>query len=77
MGISLRAARVNKGYTQKQASKLLGISEPTLINYETFKNSPKISMLNKMAELYNIKVKDLNLYTPNNNEWNTKGKKYE
>ena len=33
-GISLKAARVNAGFTQKEAAKQLKIGESTLIKYE-------------------------------------------
>lgn len=34
MAITLKAARVNKGLTQREAAKTLGISESTLFGYE-------------------------------------------
>ena len=50
--ISLKAARVNAGLTQKQASKLLGISQSTLQNYESGKNVPDIVMARQLEKLY-------------------------
>lgn len=53
-GITLKAARVNKGLTQKDAAKMLGISEYTLINYEKGKSSPDVHVLKKIENLYGV-----------------------
>lgn len=55
MKISLKALRVNAGFTVKEASKALGISAVTLRRYETKKTKPNIEILNKMLKLYNAK----------------------
>lgn len=59
MAITLKAARVNKDLTQKEAAKELGISKQTLANYEMYKTKPDISMANKMAALYERTVDSL------------------
>ena len=53
-GITLKAARVNKGLTQKKAAELLGISEYTLMNYEKGKSSPYVHVLKKIENLYEV-----------------------
>lgn len=55
MKISIKAARVNAGLTQKKAAKSLGINPDTLARYEK-SGSDKLSleMLRKLAELYRI-----------------------
>ena len=53
-GITLKAARVNKGLTQKKAAEMLGISEYTLINYEKGKSSPNVHALKKIEKLYEV-----------------------
>lgn len=53
-GITLKAARVNKGLTQKKAAELLGVSEYTLINYEKGKSSPDVHVLKKIESLYGV-----------------------
>ena len=55
MKITLKALRVNAGFTIKKASKELGISTVTLINYETNKTIPNLQMLHRMLKLYNAK----------------------
>lgn len=53
-GMTLKAARVNAGLTQKKAAEMLGISEFTLINYEKGKSSPDVHTLKKIEKLYDI-----------------------
>nr|DAF77627.1 MAG TPA: helix-turn-helix protein [Caudoviricetes sp.] len=53
-GLTLKAARVNAGFTQKEAAKMLDISEFTLANYENGKTYPDIRMLKKIEKLYNV-----------------------
>ena len=53
-GMTLKAARVNAGLTQKKAAKMLGISEFTLINYEKGKSSPDVHTLKKIENLYGV-----------------------
>ena len=50
MAITLKAARVNKGLTQKEAAKLIGISEPSLVNYEAGKTFPNVPTIKKIEE---------------------------
>ena len=55
MKITLKALRVNAGYTIEKASEALGISTVTLRSYETKKTIPNVEMLNKMLKLYDAK----------------------
>lgn len=50
--ISLSAARVNAGYSQKAAAKALGISNRTLCSWEKGKTFPSQPMIEKICELY-------------------------
>lgn len=59
MAITLKAARVNAGLTQKEAAKALNISKNTLSNYELYRTSPSMEMANKMSELYKRPVNDI------------------
>lgn len=56
MAITIKAARVNVGLTQEEASKELGISRATLANYEAGKTVPDIEMGKKIASLYKTSV---------------------
>lgn len=59
MSITLKAARINKGLNQEQASKLLGISKCTLGHYERGKTNPNAKMIKKIEELYDIKYSNI------------------
>ena len=59
MAISMKAARVDAGYTQKEAAKALNISKNTLAGYETGKAVPKIDLAQRMADLYGFSVNDI------------------
>lgn len=64
MAISLRAARINAGYTQIIAAKELGISECTLSNYERGKSFPDVPIISRMEELYGVSYSDI-IFLPN------------
>lgn len=66
MAITLRSARVNKGLTQAEASKKLGIGVDTLRNYETYKTFPDVPVIKRMEELYGIPYNNL-IFLPENN----------
>ena len=52
--ITLSAARVNAGYSQKAAAKLLNISNKTLCSWEKGKTFPEQPMIDKLCELYGV-----------------------
>lgn len=52
--ITLEAARVNAGYTQKEAAKLLNISNKTLQSWEIGKTFPNADKIAEICELYHI-----------------------
>lgn len=50
--ISLKAARVNAGLSQKEAAKKLEISNKTLCSWENGKTYPDQPMIEKICALY-------------------------
>lgn len=60
MPITLKAARMNKGYDQGKAAELIGISADTLSNYERGKTFPDVPILKRIEEVYGIKYDDIN-----------------
>lgn len=56
MAITLKAARVNAGFTQKQVCERLNISKNTLVSYEKHGVIPKMDRAKKLAELYGLSV---------------------
>ena len=59
MPLHLKAARVNAGYTQLAAAKLLEISKNTLASYEAYRTIPDIEMAKRIAALYGLSVDDI------------------
>ena len=57
--MTLRAARVNAGYDQKQAAKLLDITPKTLSFWENGKRQPTVDMALKICELYKVAFDDV------------------
>lgn len=60
MAITLKAARMNKGYDQNAAAELIGISPDTLSNYERGKTFPDVPIIKKIEEVYEVKYDDIN-----------------
>lgn len=63
--ISLKSARVNAGYLQKEASKLLNVSNKTLSSWENGSTVPKADMIDNICRLYGVEYDNL-VFLPNN-----------
>lgn len=50
----LSACRVQNGYTQLEASVLVGVCESTLISWENGKTAPNMEKAQKLSEVYGI-----------------------
>ena len=59
MKITLKAARVNAGYTLAQAAKLLDVSEQTIINWEKGRNYPDVRKVMKIEDTYGVPYRDI------------------
>lgn len=59
--ISLAAARVNAGLSQKDVSNKLHVSTQTIVNWENGKSVPSWKNLNLICELYKISIDNLRL----------------
>lgn len=59
MKLTLKAARINAGYTQKNAAKILEISEDCLYNYEAGRSYPNALTIQNMLSLYKIDFDDI------------------
>ncbi|MBR0428138.1 MAG: helix-turn-helix transcriptional regulator [Clostridia bacterium] len=58
--MTLKAIRVNKGLSQEEAAKLIGVGSDTLSNYERGITYPDIPVLKKIEEVYEVKYDDIN-----------------
>ncbi|MBQ8002508.1 MAG: helix-turn-helix transcriptional regulator [Clostridia bacterium] len=52
----LKQCRKEKGYTQLQAAIYCDITEKTYQNYELMTREPKIEILIRIADLYNVTI---------------------
>lgn len=59
MQLTLKAARVNKGLTQKQAAKLLKIGVTTLQRWENGVSAPNVIHIKRLESLYDVSFKDI------------------
>lgn len=59
MAWSIKAARVNAGYTQKGAAEALGVSEKTVCNWEKGMAVPMADKFVEMCRLYGVSVDDI------------------
>lgn len=67
MQMTLKAARVNKGLTQKEAAESLEISLNTLSNYECGKSFPDVPVIQRIEKLYEISYNDI-IFLPSDND---------
>lgn len=63
--ITLKAARVNAGYSQKSAAKALRISNKTLSRWESGESFPNVEKIKLICELYKITYDEL-IFLPRN-----------
>lgn len=61
MQISLKAARVNAGFTQKEAANEIGVNPSTLNKWERGKTFPKTFQLQALCFLYKIPIDFISL----------------
>ncbi len=54
--LTLRAARVNGGFTQTEAAKQLGIHRYTLARWENGRVSPSVDQFKALCDLYGCPV---------------------
>ena len=66
MGITLKAARVNKNLSQVQAADMLHTSVNVVSNWERGITYPNAIQLKDITELYGVKYDDINFLPKNN-----------
>ena len=52
--ITLKAARVNAGFTQRSAAERLGVTPGTLVSWEKNRTAPNASIFRKLCEIYDV-----------------------
>ena len=66
MAITLKAARVNRGYTQDAAAKIIGVTVDTISNWDRGKSFPNVPQLKRIEEAYGVTYNEL-IFLPNSN----------
>ena len=61
--ITLEAARVNAGYSQKEAAEKLGVSNCTLLRWEKGTSMPKANQIDAICNLYRVPY-DMLIFLP-------------
>ena len=59
MKISLRAARVNTGLTQKEAAQSIGVSRLSVMFWEDGRKTPRPEHLDSLLRLYGVSREDI------------------
>ena len=75
MKATLKAIRVNNGWSQEEAAKLYGVSVATLQNYELGKTFPDVPIINRIIEVTGISYNDI-IFLPNKNAKSVIDKQY-
>lgn len=65
MAMTLKAARVNAGFTQREAARLLQVGRNALSSWEQGKSAPRETQIRKIEELYGVSYNDL-IFLPKN-----------
>ena len=63
---TIKTARDRLKITQKEASKMIGISEDTLSNYERGKSYPDVPIIKKIEAVYKVSYNQL-IFLPQDN----------
>lgn len=59
MAISIKAARVNAGFTQSEVAERVGKTKNTIVSYEAYTTTPDIKVAQAMAELFGMSLDDI------------------
>lgn len=63
--MTLKAARVNAGFSQKEAAERLGVSNKTLCNWEKGSSFPDAQQIKAICELYQVSYDNI-IFLPSN-----------
>lgn len=61
--VTLRAARINKGLTQEEAGKLIGVSADVISNWERQISFPDVVQLKAIERVYGVDYQHL-IFSP-------------
>lgn len=58
IGESIKFLRKNKGMEQKELAQLLQLSDKTISSWECGRTEPKMGMMQKMADIFEVNLDD-------------------
>ncbi len=70
--LTLRAIRINKGWSLEEASIKIGVSKDTLSNWERGETYPSVPQIKRIEDVYNISFNNINFLL---NDTDLNGKK--
>lgn len=59
MAISIKAARVNAGFTQSEVAERVNKTKNTIASYEAYSTTPDIKTAQALATLFGMSVDDI------------------
>ena len=59
MAISIKAARVNAGFTQQEVADAVGKTKNTIASYENYTTCPDIQTAQVMAEMFKMSLDEI------------------
>ena len=62
---TLKAIRINKGWSREEASKLYCVSVDTINNYENYKTFPDVPIIENILSATGLQYDDI-IFLPNN-----------
>lgn len=62
MKLTLKALRVNRGWSQKEAAKNIGVSDLTLRRYEQGKSFPNAKIIGRIESAYGVSYDNINFF---------------
>ena len=65
---SLKAARITRNLTQREAALLIGVSVPTIANYEKGASFPDVPIIKKIEKVYGVPYSEINFFPPKKGE---------
>ena len=74
MKLTLKAARTNKGLTQEEAAKAIGVTRDTISNWERGATYPDVINLKAIEEVYQVGYNEL-IFLPFRDALSVKKKK--
>lgn len=63
--LTLKAIRINNGWSREEAAKLFEVSKDTISNYENYKTYPDVPVIENILKVTGLKYDDI-IFLPDN-----------